>query len=101
MTTGLNSIENVFETPAKLAVKIAGCAEFTAAMVAVKPALVEFAGTMTETGTAADASLLERFTVDPPLGAAALKVTVQASVPAPVIDPLVQASALRAAAGFI
>jgi hypothetical protein len=73
----------------------------TAAIVAVKEALVELAGTVTEAGTAADASLLERFTFNPPLGAAALKVTVQASVPAPVIDPLVQTSALRAAVGFI
>ena len=39
-------------------------------------------------------SLLERLTAWPPLGAAAVSVAVQLSVPAPVIDPLAQVSAL-------
>ena len=40
-------------------------------------------------------SLLARFTANPPLAAAAFSVTVQLSVPAPVIDPLVQLNALN------
>jgi hypothetical protein len=38
--------------------------------------------------------LLARLTANPPLAAAASNVTVQLSVPVPVIDPLVQLSAL-------
>ena len=39
--------------------------------------------------------LLARPTVKPPLAAAAFSVTVQLSVPAPVIEPFVQLSALK------
>jgi hypothetical protein len=39
--------------------------------------------------------LLARLTVNPPLAAAAFSVTVQLSVPAPVIEPFVQLSALN------
>jgi hypothetical protein len=41
--------------------------------------------------------LLDRFTISPPLGAALLSVTVQASVPDPVMAPLLQDNALNAA----
>jgi hypothetical protein len=40
--------------------------------------------------------LLDRFTVKPPLGAAAVRVTVHVSVPAPVMVPLLQVSSLKA-----
>jgi hypothetical protein len=41
--------------------------------------------------------LLERLTTNPPVGGAALRVTVQASVPAPVNEALAQESAERPA----
>jgi hypothetical protein len=63
----------------------------------VNPALVAPAGTVTVLGTVTAELLLDRFTLRPPLGAEALSVTVQASVPNPVIAPLLQDSALNAA----
>jgi hypothetical protein len=39
--------------------------------------------------------LLARLTANPPLAAATFSVTVQLSLPAPVIDPLVQLSPLN------
>jgi hypothetical protein len=100
VTTGVSCNANVSETLPSLAVKVAVCAEFTADAVAVKLALVAFAATVTDAGTVTDASLLTRFTTKPPLGAAPLSVTVQASVPAPVIAPLAQVNPLKAAAGL-
>jgi hypothetical protein len=99
-TTGLSCTANDSETLPAVAVNVAVCIELTTAAVAVKLALVAFARTVTETGTVIDASLLERLTIIPPLGAAALRVTVQASVPAPVIAPLVQVNALSATTGL-
>lgn len=58
----------------------------------MNPALVPPAGTLTEAGTVTAELLLERPTANPPLGAAAFNVTVQLSVPAPVIEPLEQVS---------
>ena len=60
----------------------------------MKAAVVEPAATVTEAGTVTDELLLARLTAKPPVGAAAFSVTVQLSVPAPVIEPLVQLSAL-------
>jgi hypothetical protein len=71
----------------------------TAAIVAVKPAVVELAGTVTEAGTVTDESLLERLTLNPPARAAELKVTMQLSAPAPEIDPFAQLSELSAGSG--
>jgi hypothetical protein len=65
--------------------------------VAVNPALVAFAGTVTVLGTVTAELLLDKFTVSPSLGAEAVRVTVQASVPDPVMIPLLQDSALSAA----
>ena len=42
--------------------------------------------TVTDTGTVALALLLDRATLAPPAGAAALRVTVQLDMPAPVKD---------------
>jgi NhaP-type Na+/H+ or K+/H+ antiporter len=75
------------------------CSELTGEMVAVNPALVAPAGTVTVAGTVTAALLLDRLTLRPPLGAAAFSVTVQASVPDPVMDALLQESALNAASG--
>jgi len=65
--------------------------------VAVNAALVAFAGTVTVAGTVTAALLLDRLILRPTLGAVELIVTVQASVPAPVMEALLQESALNAA----
>jgi hypothetical protein len=64
--------------------------------VAVKLAVVAPEATVTEAGTVTAALLLARPTANPPLGAATFSVTVQLSVPAPVIDPLLQVNPLSA-----
>ena len=51
-------------------------------MVAVKGAVVAPAATVTEAGTVTAELLLASVTASPPAGAAALSVTVHASVPA-------------------
>ncbi len=58
--------------------------------MAVKLALVAPAGTVTVAGTVTFELLLAKLIASPPAPAAAFKVTVQLSVPAPVIDPLAQ-----------
>jgi hypothetical protein len=63
-------------------------------MVAEKATLVALAGTVTVAGRATAALLLERLTLSPPVPAAVLRFTVQASVPDPVIETLVQESVL-------
>ena len=80
----------VNDAPPEDAVSVAVCAVETAVIVAVKLALVAPEATVTDDGTVTDALLLVRLTAWPPLGAAAVSVAVQLSVPAPVIDPLVQ-----------
>jgi hypothetical protein len=55
----------------------------------VNVALVAPDATVTDAGTVTAVLLLARLTTNPPLGAAVFNVTVQLSVPAPVIDPLV------------
>ena len=67
----------------------------TEVTVAVKLAVVAPAATVTDAGTVTAVLLLARLTMSPPLAAAALNVTVQLSVPAPVNDPLVQLSPLN------
>ena len=62
----------------------------------MNPALVALAGTTTVAGTVTAALLLVRPTLKPPLPAAALSVTVQVSLPEPVIDALLQVSPLKA-----
>jgi hypothetical protein len=89
--------EAVFETLFAVAVKVTACAAVTDDAVAVKEALVAPAATLTADGTVTEALLLERLTLSPPVAAAALRVTVQISVPAPVKDELVQVNALNAA----
>ena len=63
-------------------------------IVAEKVAVVEPAATSTEPGTVTALLLLDRFTANPPVAAAAFKVTVQESFPAPVIEPLEQLTPL-------
>jgi hypothetical protein len=75
-----------------LAVSVTACAFATGETVALNPALVAFAATVTVAGTVTAVLLLDRLTVEPPLAAGAFSVITQASVPAPVIDALVQES---------
>ena len=67
----------------------------------MNPALVAPDGTATALGTITAELLLDRFTVKPLLEAAEVKVTLQASAPAPVMVPLSQESRLNAAAGGV
>lgn len=81
----------IFAPPVLIdAVSVAVCAEVTEATVAVKTALVAMLETVIVAGTVTAALLLARVTTSPPLGAAALNVTVQLSVLLPVIDVLAQ-----------
>ena len=63
--------------------------------VAAKLALAAPAGTVTAAGTATAAALLDRLTAWPPVGAVAFSVSVQVSVPAPVIEPFTQLKLIR------
>jgi hypothetical protein len=92
-----NCIAKVLETPPALAVKVTACAVVTADTVAVNPALVAFAGTVTVAGTATAPLPLPKLTLKPLLPAAVVSVTVQASLPAPVRDGLAQEIALSTA----
>jgi hypothetical protein len=94
---GVSSTAYVLETPPALAVSITACAAVTDDTVAVKLALVAPAATVTVVGTVIAVLLLERLTFSPPVGAAAFRVTVQTSVPAPVKDELPHVNALNAA----
>jgi hypothetical protein len=95
---GFSCTVNVCVTPLALAIRMPGCAMLTAAAVAVKLALVAFAGTVTDDGTVKYASLLTKPTLKPPDGAAALSVAVHVSVPAPVMELLEQDRALSVGA---
>ena len=92
-----NCRANVVETLPALAVKVTACPVVTADTVAVNPALLAFAGTTTVAGTVTAALLLTRDTLKPPLPAGPLSATVQASLPDPVMDALLQDSALNVA----
>jgi hypothetical protein len=85
----------VFATPFNVAMSATDCDELTDDTVAVNPTLVALPGTVTEPGTFTALLLLARFTLIPPLGAAAVSVTVHASEPAPVIEALVHERALN------
>lgn len=98
-TAAFNCKAKLLETLPDVAVSVTACAVATDATIAVNPALVALAGTVTVAGTETAASLLDRLTLRPPLGAADVRVTVQASIPEPVNDGFVQESALNAAAG--
>src|SRR5580692_7565390 len=97
-TAAFNCSPKVLETPPALAVKVTACAVATDDTVAVNAALLALAGTTTVAGTVTAALLLVTDTLKPPLPAGPLSVTVQASVPAPVIDALLQDNALNPAA---
>lgn len=93
-TAAFNCRAKPSETPPALAVRVAACAVATEDTVAVNEALVALAGTVTVAGNVTAALLLARLTLNPPLAAAAFSVTVQASVPDPVMDVLLQENAV-------
>ena len=80
--------------PPPLAVSVTAAPEVTDDTVAVKFALVAPEATVTLAGTVTALLLLARLTANPPLAAAAFSVTVQLSVPAPVIEPFAQLNPL-------
>ena len=79
-----------------LAVTIAFWVALTCAAVAVKPADVSPTPTVTLAGTVKFALLLESGTENPPLGAAAVSVTVHGVLEGVVRVVVVQPSVLRA-----
>jgi hypothetical protein len=89
-TGAVNPSENVRETPLRVAVKVALVSVETAAAVAVNVAVVNPALTVTEAGTVTEALLLDRLTLAPPAGAAAVRVTVQVLVPGVTTEAGVQ-----------
>ena len=84
-----SSMTKLCEAPSKVAVNVTDSADVTADAVAVNCALVALAGTVTVAGTVTAVLLLAKLKFMPYL-AAALSVTVQVSLPAPVIDELPQ-----------
>ena len=97
-TAAFNCRAKLLETPPALAVSVTACPVETDDTVAVNPALLALAGTTTVAGTTTAALLLAKDTLKPPLPAGPLSVTVQASLPDPVIDALLQDRALNVAA---
>jgi hypothetical protein len=81
--TADNEIDEVWLAPLAAAVITAVTFTLPALAGAVKPALLDPAGTMTLAGTTRLAELLARLTAKPPARAGALSVTVQETLPAP------------------
>jgi hypothetical protein len=73
------------EVPVALAETVTACATFTAETFAEKFPDVEPAASVTDAGTTNEELLLLRLTARPPVGTARFVVTVQLSVPAPVM----------------
>ena len=88
---------NGFEAVPALAVIVTACAVVTEATVAVNVALVALARTVTEAGTVTAALLLDKLTLNPPAGAAEVNVTVQLSLPEPVMEEVLQVNPLKVA----
>ena len=93
----LRLIDAVSDTVPCVAVSVTVCVAVTPDTFATKLALAACEGTDTEVGTITALPLLARSTVKPPLGAGAVNVTLQVSVPAPIIDELAQLSPAREA----
>ena len=97
-SAALNCKTRLLETPPALALRFTVCAVDTGNTFAVNWAVVALAFTVTVAGADTDALLLDKLTLKPPTGAAPLIVTVQASVPDPVMDALLQETALSCTA---
>lgn len=92
-----NCREKAFELPFAFAVRVAVWAVPTDDTVAAKLAVAAPGATVTAAGSVTAALVLDRVTTCPPFGAGAFKLTLQASVVAPVMDALLQESALTTA----
>jgi hypothetical protein len=97
ITAAFSCSAKLLSTLPALAVIVTAWAVATEDTVAVNSALVAPASTVTVLDTVTAELLVDRFTSSPPLGAATVSVTAQASVPDPVMAPLPQYSALNAA----
>jgi hypothetical protein len=82
-------------TPLALADRTTVCAEEIVPTAAENVALVAPERTVTDAGTVTMPLLLARLTENPPLSAAAFRVTVQLSAPEPDMDPFAQLRPLR------
>ena len=89
-----NCRETFMDVLPVVAVRVTDCALLTTAAFAVNAALVAVAGTVTELGTVTALLLLVRFTLRPPVGAEPDKLTVHASASDPVIEVLLQDTAV-------
>jgi hypothetical protein len=94
LAAGLSCSEKLSELVLSDAVSVAVSAAATVEAVAEKLAVDAPEGTVTDAGTLTAVALLFRVTLNPLLPAASFRVTVQASVPAPVRDAAVQLSLL-------
>ena len=97
--SGVTVTEAVLEAPLLVAVTTTAVLEETAPAVARNTALVDPAATVTEAGTVSAALLSESATTRPPVGAAALRVTVQEVVPPAVTEVGAQESVLGTGSG--
>ena len=86
--------ESVREVLPVVAVRVTACEVLTDAICAMKVALVAPAGTVTELGTVTALLLLARPTFKPAAGANPERLTVHASASDPVMEMLLQKTAL-------
>ena len=93
----LSCTAKLSETLPALAVNVTVWEAATGDTVAENPALVASAGTVTEAGTVNAALFVDRLTISPPEAAGASTVTVQASVPDPVMVVWLHENPLNAA----
>jgi hypothetical protein len=97
----LSCSETVREELPVVAVSVADCALVTDATFAVKVALVAVAGTVRALGTFTAVVLLARLTLIPPVGAEPDRLTVHESANDPVIEVLLQLTALTVGATVV
>jgi hypothetical protein len=95
-TAAFSCKAKLLETLPALAVRATAWADATDNTLAMNPAMLAFAGTINMAGTVTAALLLARLTAWPPLPAGVISVTVQGSLPDPVMNALLQANALTA-----
>ena len=91
----------LFDDAFAVAEMVMVCALLTAATFAVNEAVVEPAGTVAPAGTVTALLLLASATLKPPLGAEPDRLTVHGSANDPVIEVVVQDSALIVGATFV
>jgi hypothetical protein len=85
----------IADTPAEVAVNVTVCAVPAAETLAVNPALVAPAATITVAGTATAVLLLETLTLNPPVGAAAFRATMHVSFTIPLTSAELHESELK------